>query len=135
VDRVEDAQVAILRVDAPYEHRTGGFATFFHAGPLDFPADELARILAITDNLPTIVDIYLDRPAVIPQLAEHAGTLLATFAVCDEALLDVLTGRATPAGRLPFDLPRSMAAVAAGAPDVAFDSIDPVFRYGHGLSY
>jgi beta-glucosidase len=71
----------------------------------------------------------------MPLLAERASTLLATFAVRDEALLDVLTGRGAPGGRLPFDLPGSMAAVAAGAPDVAFDSVDPVFRYGHGLRY
>ncbi len=135
VDRVEDAEVAILRLEAPYERRTGEYTALFHAGSLAFPAHELARILAIADRVPTIVDIYLDRPAVIPLLAEHASTLLATFAVRDEALLDVLTGQATPGGRLPFDLPRSMASVAAGAPDVAFDSVDPVFRYGHGLSY
>jgi beta-glucosidase len=135
VDRIEDAEVAILRLEAPYEHRTGEFAAFFHAGSLEFPPDELARILAITDTVPTIVDIYLDRPAVMPVLAERVSTLLATFAVRDEALLDVLTGRGRPGGRLPFDLPRSMAAVEAGAPDVAFDSVDPVFRYGHGLDY
>ena len=135
VDRIEDADVAILRLDAPYEHRPGEYAAFFHSGSLEFPADELARILAVTDAVPTIVDIYLDRPAVIPRLAARAATLLATFGVRDEALLDVLTGLDVPRGRLPFDLPRSMAAVASGAPDVPFDTADPVFRYGHGLTY
>jgi beta-glucosidase len=135
VDRVEDAEVAILRLEAPFEHRTGEYAAFFHSGSLEFPPDELARILAITDRIPSIVDVYLDRPAVMPAVAEHAATLLATFAVRDEAFLDVLSGGAGPGGRLPFDLPRSMASVAAGAPDVAFDAGDPVFRHGHGLGY
>jgi beta-glucosidase len=38
-------------------------------------------------------------------------------------------------GKLPFDLPRSMAAVAASKEDVPFDTEDPVFRFSHGLSY
>ena len=135
VDRVEDADVAVLRLEAPFEHRTGEYAAFFHSGSLEFRPDELARILAITDRIPSIVDVYLDRPAVMPLLAEHAATLLATFAVRDEALVDVLSGRAGPGGRLPFDLPRSMASVNAGSADVAFDAADPVFRYGDGLSY
>ncbi|MGX1887721.1 hypothetical protein [Streptomyces sp. NPDC055287] len=48
------------------------------------------------------------------------------------ALLGVAFGRATPEGRLPFELPRSMAAVEASRPDVPNDTRDPVFPYGHG---
>jgi len=127
--------VAILRLQAPYEHRAGTVEAFFHAGALEFPAESLGRALALADVVPTVVDVYLDRPAVMPELAGRAATLLASFAVGDEALLDVLCGRATPRGRLPFDLPGSAAAVDAAAPDVAFDSTDPLFRYGHGLRY
>jgi beta-glucosidase len=47
----------------------------------------------------------------------------------------VLFGAATPQGNLPMDLPRSMAAVQANLPDVPFDTIDPLFRFGHGLRY
>ncbi len=133
VGRVEDADVAIVRLETPFERRTGEYAAFFHSGSLEFPADELARVVAIADRVPTIVDIYMDRPAVVTPLIDRVGSLIATFAVCDEALLDVVTGRVAPYGRLPFDLPRSMAAVAAGAPDVAGDDPDPVFRCGHGL--
>ena len=50
------------------------------------------------------------------------------------AILDVLTGAAEPKGRLPFDLPRSTAAVEASRPDVPFDTVDPLFRFGHGLT-
>jgi beta-glucosidase len=92
-------------------------------------------VLALADTVPTIVDVYLDRPAVLPLLAVRAAALVVTFAVGDGALLDVLTGAAPPRGRLPFDLPRSMASVEAARPDVAFDTADPLFRFGHGLSY
>lgn len=130
---LDDADVAILRIEAPYEHRRGKFAAFFHSGSLEFPPAELARILAVIDTVPTIVDIYLDRPAIVTPLADRGATLVASFGVADEPLLDVLTGRDHPRGRLPFDLPRSMAAVVAGAPDVAFDATNPVFPFGHGL--
>jgi beta-glucosidase len=40
-----------------------------------------------------------------------------------------------PQGKLPFDLPSSMAAVVASRPDVPFDTADPLFRFGHGLRY
>lgn len=135
VDRPEDADVALLRLQAPYEPRTGQVEAYFHAGRLAYPAEQLARILAITDTVPSIVDVYLDRPAVLTELAAHAATLLVTFGTGDQPLLDVLTGRDSPRGRLPFDLPRSTASVDAGLPDVPFSDSNPLFRYGHGFSY
>jgi beta-glucosidase len=135
VDRPEDADVALLRLAAPYEPRTGAVEAYFHAGSLAYPPDELAKILAVLGTVPSIVDIYLDRPAILTDIAAHAATLLVTFGVGDEPLLDVLTGRHTPRGRLPFDLPRSVAAVQAGQPDLPFDDADPLFHFGDGLDY
>ena len=41
--RVEEADLAILRLEAPYEPRDGNFLErFFHAGDLAFKPDELA---------------------------------------------------------------------------------------------
>jgi beta-glucosidase len=136
VDRPEDADVAIVRIRAPYEPRDGNLVeALFHAGALDFGADELARLIALMRRVPTVVDIYLDRPAVIPELAEAAAALLADFGVSDAALLDVVFGRTTPKGVLPFELPSSMDAVRRQLPDVPYDSENPLFPFGHGLSY
>jgi len=135
VDRPGDADVALLRLQAPYEPRPGAVEAYFHAGSLAYPTEELARILAVLDTVPSIVDVYLDRPAILTEIAAHAATLLVTFGVDDEPLLDVLTGRHAPHGRLPFDLPRSTTAVETGRPDVPFDDPHPLFRYGHGLDY
>ncbi|STX05702.1 glycoside hydrolase family 3 protein [Kocuria rosea] len=128
-----EADVALLRLKAPYEHRGPGFQSFFHAGSLEFPAADLEHITAITTTVPTIVDIYLDRPAILTPIREAAAVLVVNFGASDHALLDALTGQVPPRGRLPFDLPRSMAAVEASRPDVAFDTADPLFRFGHGL--
>jgi len=81
---------------------------------------------------PTLVVIYLDRPAVLPEIAEAAETLAVDFGATDAAVVDVLLGRLMAAGRLPVDLPSSMAAVAASAPDAPFDTAEPLFRFGAG---
>lgn len=132
----EDADVAILRIKAPFEDRDrGGFSDLFHSGSLEFPAEEHARLTAIAEAVPTVIDIYLDRPAVLGGLEESARAVLADYGASDEAVLRVLFGERGPQGSLPFDLPRSDAAVAASRTDVAFDTEDPTFRFGHGLRY
>jgi beta-glucosidase len=134
VATAEQADVAIIRLRTPFEVRGEGFESFFHCGNLAFAPAEVQRLTAICRTVPTIIDINLERPAVIPDLAEHAAALLANYGSDADALLDVLTGRAAPEGKLPFDLPRSMAAVEASREDVPFDTENPVFRFGHGLS-
>jgi beta-glucosidase len=130
------AKVAILRLAAPFEPRDSRpLESFFHAGSLAFAEEERARILRITATVPTIVCIYLDRPAVIPEIAEAVAGLLADFGASDEAVLDVIFGQAAPSARLPFELPSSMEAVRRQKEDVPYDSEDPLFRFGHGLSY
>lgn len=135
VNTPEEADYALLRYNAPYEPRPGAFESNFHAGSLEFNATEKARQAKIYSTVPTIVDIAMDRPAVIPEVIKQAKAVLANFGSDSEAFLDVVFGVSVPEGKLPFDLPRSMKAVEAQKEDVPFDTKDPVFRYGHGLSY
>ncbi len=130
----EDADVALVRLQTPFEPREGLFLEqFFHAGKLDFEPTEIERLLALMREVPTIVEITLDRAAVMPELAEHAAVVLASFGASDAAVLDVVCGRSVPGGRLPIELPASMEAVERQLPDVPHDSEDPIFRYGAGL--
>ncbi|MFF1637099.1 hypothetical protein ACFVXA_05615 [Streptomyces sp. NPDC058246] len=69
-----------------------------------------------------------------PEIAAKAAALVADYGASDAALLEVAFGRARAEGRLPFELPRSMTAVAASRPDVPDDTEDPVFPYGHGVA-
>ena len=136
VDSPDDADFAILRLDTPYQPRGDFFLEqIFHQGDLDFKEPELSRLLDIMARAPTVVDIYLERAAVIPEIAAAAAGLLANFRSSDAAALDVIFGRAKPQGKLPFELPRSMEAVRAQRPDMPSDSQDPLFAYGHGLFY
>ena len=84
--------------------------------------------------VPTVVDVFLDRLAILQPLVEAAAAVTANRGAKAGPLLDVLTGTARATGKLPFDVPRSMAAVEASRPDVPFDTADPLFRFGHGLS-
>lgn len=131
------ATVALLRVHAPYDPPRGNsiLEGLFHQGDLDFKGQELEQIRSITQALPTIVDIYLDRPAVIPEIAESAAGILANFGASDEVVLDAVFGKFEPSGRLPFEMPSSMRAVREQWEDVPFDSADPLFPFGFGLSY
>ncbi|MFG2775840.1 glycoside hydrolase family 3 N-terminal domain-containing protein [Streptomyces sp. NPDC048350] len=129
-----EAELAVLRLRTPYEERPNRFESFFHSGSLAFEEPELTRILSLLATVPTVVCVNLERPAVLPEIAERAAALLADYGASDDALLDVAFGRATAEGRLPFELPRSMAAVEAARPDVPNDTANPVFAHGHGLA-
>ncbi|MBE7187603.1 glycoside hydrolase family 3 protein [Jatrophihabitans endophyticus] len=135
VASVEDADVAILRIVAPWEQRTGELDFFFHAGSLDFTPDQVEHIRAIAAAAPTVVDVYLDRPAILTPLQDLPVSLLVNFGSTDEAFVRVAFGEAEPKGRLPFEIPSSMAAVLASRPDVPSDTADPAYPYGAGLDY
>jgi len=130
-----EADVAILRLQAPWEERPTVFENFFHAGSLDFAEATVAHVREVAASVPTVVDVFLDRPAILTSLVDDVAAIVANWGVSPRALLDVLTGVAAPQGSLPFDLPSSMAAVEQNRPDVPFDTADPLFRFGHGLRY
>ncbi|MEJ1154395.1 glycoside hydrolase family 3 protein [Microbacterium marmarense] len=128
-----EAEVAVLRLQAPFEERETMFENFFHAGSLDYSDEVVAHVREVAATVPTVIDVLLDRPAVLTPFVDHVAAITANWGASAAALLDVLTGAASPKGRLPFDLPRSMAAVEASRPDVPFDTENPLFRFGHGL--
>jgi beta-glucosidase len=137
VKRPEEADFAILRLKSPTQHLkgTGLIGRLFSSGDLDFKERELEGIMKILNSVPSVVDIYLDRPAVIPEIAAASKGLLANFGASDEALLDVLFGEINPSAKLPFEMPSSMEAVRNQKEDVPYDSENPLFPFGFGLSY
>jgi len=137
VKKPEDADFAILRIKSPSQiiEGTGIFGRLFSSGDLDFKEKDLEIILEMLNKVPSIVDIYLDRPAVIPEISESSKGLLANFGASDEALLDIIFGKVNPTARLPFEMPSSMEAVRNQKEDVPYDSKNPLYPFGFGLSY
>ena len=131
-----DADVALVFRNAPYEPRTETFIeSLFHAGSLDFPDEERDRVLEIARAVPTVFVVHLDRPAILTGIAEACGAVVGTFGASPDAILDLVFGRFSPSGKLPFELPSSMDAVRQQLPDVPCDSEQPLFPLGHGLTF
>jgi beta-glucosidase len=137
VKRPEEADFAIIRLKTPSQPLKGAgpLGRLFGSGDLDFKDKEKSEILSLLNKVPTIVDIYLERPAVIPEIAAASKGLLADFGANDEALLDVMFGNFNPQGKLPVEMPSSMEAVRKQKEDVPYDSENPLFRFGFGLHY
>jgi beta-glucosidase len=77
----------------------------------------------------------LNRPAILTTAYEKSFGLVGTFGVQDLVILETIFGDNNPTGKLPFEIPSSMEAVENQNPDVADDTENPIFKYGHGLSY
>ncbi|MGK3201280.1 glycoside hydrolase family 3 protein [Amycolatopsis sp. MEPSY49] len=131
VDSPAAADAAVVRIGTPYEPRPRLPEAFFHQGRLDLPRQASDHLRALMATVPTVVDVFLDRAAVVPELAEHAAALLADFGAADDAVLDVVFGHATAEGRLPIELPSSMAAVEAHPEDRPGGTADPLFPLGY----
>lgn len=131
------AQVALVRIDTPFErlHPDHFFGSRQHEGRLDFRSGnaDLAAIKSLPSGLPVVAALFLDRPAVLGPMNEAASAILANFGVSDEALLASVTGAVPPRGRLPFELPSSMAAVVAQDPAVPDDTRAPLYPFGAGI--
>ncbi len=133
----EEANIAIVRLQTPWVplETDNPFAKGFHHGDLDFKGSALNEVLQICKSVPTIIDIYLDRPAVFPEINTAAKGVFANYGASDTALLDVIFGIAKPEGKLPFELPSSMEAVKNQKEDAPYDSKNPLYPFGFGLKY
>jgi beta-glucosidase len=134
VDRPEEAELAVVRLQAPFDPRSDLFLeAWFHQGSLDLPPGLPVRLGRIAERCPLVVDVLLDRPAVLTPLLPVASVLTAHYGTSDGAFVDALTGAVAPSGRLPFDLPRSMADVRAHPEDrPGLD--DPLFPAGYRVA-
>ncbi len=144
VDTPDDADVVLLFLNTVFNGNqpAGTDSTFdqmmasrFPDTNLAFSQEILAKASSYSDvsQLVTLVD--LNRPAVLTELKDMSGALLGTFGVSDEAMLDIVFGRHNPVGKLPFELPSSMAEVEAQLEDVPDDTANPLFPFGWGLDY
>ncbi len=133
---IEDSDVIFLKLQGPYEERREYLLeTFYRQGSLEYSKEEKERIMGLINSKPTIVSVFFDRPAIIPEIAAKSNALIAEFGVEDEMLLDLIFGKFSPEGKLPFEIPSSVEAVNSQMEDLPFDSKDPLFEFGFGLEY
>ena len=90
---------------------------------------------------PVIVSVNISNPMVFAEFEKEANAIVVNFGVQDQAILDMLTGKAEPSGLLPLQMPINMEAVEKQKEDVPQDvecykdSEHHVYDFGYGLNW
>lgn len=149
VAAVRDADVAILAVgDLPGMFGRGTSGEGNDAEDLRLPGvqADLADAVLATDT-PVILVVVSGRPYALGGIAERSTAAVQAFLPGEEggsAIAGVLSGRITPSGRLPVQVPASPGGQPAtylhprlGEPGLGISSADTIvcYPFGHGLSY
>ncbi|MFS2214114.1 glycoside hydrolase family 3 protein [Telluria sp. Tellsp104] len=124
----------------PWEASNLSFTTMAAAQSWQI-SPSLADIQAVMKEVgaqKTILAIYFRQPYVLDEASglRNAGAILGTFGVSDVALMEVVSGKFKPQGRMPFALANNLKAVIDNDPDVpGYPAADTLFPYGFGLHY
>ncbi len=136
VETPEEADVIILRIKTPFDPRDEFLLEqFFHQGRLYYSEEEKAQMFKLINNKPTVLVANLERPAILTEVNEACKAMFVDFGTSDEVLAELLFGNINPTAKLPFELPSSWEAVLNQLEDVPYDSKDPLYPFGFGLSY
>lgn len=133
----EDSDYILIKLSSP----SGRFEAKYEmqkmlgGGPLDFTSEEIKRIKSLAKIKPVILVMSLKRPTVFSEIANVSDAIIADFQVQENILLEMIYGKFSPTGKLPFEIPSSIEAVKDQREDLPYDSVNPLFKFGHGLNY
>lgn len=103
---------------------------------------DVSYINKISSSKPTLLVINYTSPWVINEIynekTKNVKAVLATFGTTPDALLDIVTGKFNPSGKMPFSTPVSDAAVENQKEDVPGYMEGEgyaLFNYDEGMSY
>lgn len=138
VATAEEADVVILWVTP-----NGGSLFNSNGSPIELQLSknkvDVAHINETTYHKPTVLFINYTSPWVIDEVDNpNVKTILATFGTTTDAILDIVTGKYNPTGKMPFSTPSSRKVVMENQSDVP-GFMKPkgyaLFKAGEGLSY
>ena len=136
VDSPQDADVQIIKLDTPFEPRSQYMLErFFKQGRIHFNEQEKEEHLATINQKPTITIMTMTRPTVFPDINKASAAVIADFNCQQEVIMDLIFGKFSPSGKLPFEIPSSPEAVENQMEDVPYDSDNPLYTFGFGLDY
>ncbi len=96
---------------------------------------------AAMNGKPVVMILKLSNPTVVAEFEKDIQGLVISFNVSDQAVLDILTGKAEPSGLLPLQMPADMATVERQFEDVPLDMVPHVdsagnsYDFGFGLNW
>jgi len=144
--RSADVIVAVVGDEAGlWGHGTSGEGC--DVAELKLPGVQERLLHALADTgLPVIAVLVTGRPYALGGVAGRLAAVVQTFFPGEEggsAIAGVLTGRVSPSGKLPVEIPRDAGAQPStylrskNAGPTTASSVDPtpLFAFGHGLSY
>jgi len=148
VDTAKKADVVLLVLGDNEQTCREGWSTN-HLGDrdnLDLPGRQEDLLQAVHATGKAVILLLIQgRPASINFAAEHIPAILEAWYPGQEggtAIADVLFGDANPGGKLPITFPRSAGQIPAyyyhkpsARRGYLFTSVEPLFSFGHGLSY
>jgi hypothetical protein len=144
--RSADLIVAVVGDEAGlWGHGTSGEGCDVSELTLPGVQERLLHVLADT-GIPVVAVLVTGRPYALGAVADRLAAVVQTFFPGEEggaAIAGVLTGRVTPSGKLPVEVPRDPGAQPStylrsrNAEKHSASVIDPtpLFAFGHGLSY
>jgi len=87
------------------------------------------------------VVVRMSSPMVFAEFEKDADSILVSFGVQDQAILDILSGASEPSGLLPLQMPADMKTVETQKEDVPFDMVCHIdsegsaYDFGFGLNW
>ncbi|PHI21528.1 beta-glucosidase [Lewinellaceae bacterium SD302] len=84
---------------------------------------------------PVVVVLSLSNPTVVAEFEKEIDGLLIDFGVQRQAVLEILTGKETPSGLLPLQMPANMLTVEQQFEDVPLDMDPHVDVSGHSYDF
>jgi len=136
VDSPVESDFIIKKISTPYDVRNKYFFEFLSkAGRLTFNENELNEIKILSKIKPLITVFNLERAAVLTPIDSLSSALLIEFGTNDNIIAEMIFGIHSPTGKLPLEVPRSKKAVEDQLEDVPYDSENPLYKFGHGLTY
>ena len=92
-------------------------------------------------NKPVIVIVQVSKPMVFSEIEKNASGILVHMGVQDQALMDIISGKAEPSALLPFQMPTDMKTVETQYEDVPrdmkayVDSEGNTYDFAFGLNW
>jgi beta-glucosidase len=146
VARDADAIVLFVGGNASVSREAWDYKHMGDSTSLDLPGEqnELARAMFALGK-PVVVVLINGRPYAVNEIAARANALVEGWYLGQEggtAMADILFGDANPGGKLPVTIARSVGQLPlfynqkpSAHRGYLFDTVEPLFPFGFGLSY